>query len=59
MFHANTWHLLNRFVKDFFKLTPLNPFTDEQLNLLGIVPKEVCHFTSINQSINMFIAQDS
>jgi hypothetical protein len=24
-----------------------NPFTDEQLNLLGTVPKQVCHFSSL------------
>src|ERR1700721_2041360 len=24
-----------------------NPFPDEQLNLLGIVPKQVCHFSSL------------
>src|SRR6202021_2377320 len=26
----------------------VNPFPDEQLNLLGIVPKQVCHFSSLS-----------
>jgi len=25
-----------------------NPFPDEQLTLLGIVPKQVCHFSSLS-----------
>jgi len=25
----------------------INPFTDEQQNLLGIMPKQVCHFSSL------------
>ena len=30
------------------KGSSINPFPDEQLNLLGIVPKQVCHFSSLS-----------
>jgi len=26
----------------------VNPFTDEQLNLLGTMPKQVCHYSSLH-----------
>jgi hypothetical protein len=29
----------------------INPFHDEQLTLLGTVPKQVCHFRSLSLSL--------
>jgi hypothetical protein len=30
------------------KCSSFNPFPDEQLNLLGVVPEQVCHFSSLS-----------
>jgi len=37
------YHIINVFL-----IISSNPFTDKQLNLLGIVPKPVCHFGSLS-----------
>jgi len=31
-----------------FNFSDINPFTNEKLDLLGTVPKQVCHFSSLS-----------
>jgi hypothetical protein len=46
------WRLLENAVfkkcsKNSFYIEKFNPFPGEQQNLLGIVPKDVCHFSKL------------
>jgi len=41
-----TMHLGSLTAQSVIQLHPINPFTDKQLDLLGTVPEQVCHFSS-------------
>ncbi len=45
---ANQHRIVELLEPPSFKNDTLYPFPDEQLNLLDIVPKQVCHFSSFS-----------